>query len=228
MESRPLQNTFNVVIHGLSSILRWPLDHLVPTYSGIMGSNETILQLCVTFNLIIAIGLLFASYTTKGDKAKYKFITVGIQSNYAFLSILNILTRFPQRFDLLSIARSYLLLLSTFLQILMLIGGNFSQKQKDDPFFAVIHFSFIIDILFLSGLWQFLLRCQVLISMLILYSLLAWIIIGFIIPARGNKKEDESNQRNLSKDDKDKIYQINREILVASIDTIVLLLLQYA
>lgn len=92
----------------------------------------------------------------------------------------------------------------------------------------MIHFSFIIDILFLSGLWRFLLRCQVLISMLILYSLLAWIIIGFIMPARGKKKEDESNQRNLSKDEKDKTYQINREILVASIDTIVLLLLQYA
>lgn len=228
MESRPLRHTLKIAVQSLESVLRWPIDHLVPSYSGILGSNETVLQVCVTLNFIIAIGLLLARYKIKGDKSQYKSITVGIQANCSLVSVLNVLTRFPKRSDILSTPRSYLLLNSTFFQLVVLLHG-ISQGQELDSFYAIIHFGFIFDTFLLRGFWQTLANCNTPTFLFIVYTLIPWMIAGFILPAHESKDEDESKQTDLSIAKLDvRTRQITREILVASIDTIVLLLLQYA
>lgn len=221
MESRPLRNILNLVINSLDSILRWPLDHLVPSCS-----NETVLQVCVTLNLVSAISLLLGGFRTKGNKVRITIVAAGTDANYLFLSILNILTRFPKRSDLLSIARSYLLLLSTFLKLLMFIGQFSSKEHRDDPFLGIIHFYFIIDIFILPGLWQAFDKGDAIICIFLWFSIIAWIIIGFIIFGKeGSKIEGESKGTNLSIDEE---KHNARQILVVSIDTIIVLLLQYA
>lgn len=233
MESRPLRHALAVAGHSLNTVLRWPLDHLVPTYTGILGTNETVLQVCVTINFIIAIGLLLAGYRIKSGKNQDRPIRIGIHANYCFVSTLNILTRLPKKFDLLSTARSYLLLISICAQLLTLFA-SFSDHQTDRHFCAVIHFSFIIDSLLLSGLWQSIttsidqgdgLSCAI-----IWLSLFMWILVGFLLQQKGDNNKDQSKQTNISLDDKEDnkdSLTMTREILVGSIDTIVILFLQY-
>ena len=79
MESRPLRHTLKIAVQSLEGIVRWPIDHLVPSYNSILGSNETVLQMCVSLNFIIAISLLLAKYKIKGKRSQYKSITMGIQ-----------------------------------------------------------------------------------------------------------------------------------------------------
>lgn len=240
MKERPLRTLLNTVLGSgsfLAHVLRWPLNHLVLSYSDIFGDRTWPLQAFLSAVLVLTLSntLLYSTRLHKLSPANTLRLA---HLGYVLTSYLNILTSLPQgkEQDTLSTLRSYTVIGLTNLQAIWLIGDLASDIGGISP---LIHFDFIIQSLSLSGMWRLIDDTAQSDSapfyvFFLVYGWVAWAIAGMMLTPDNKGSAplptaEEGGESGLEhkKAGAEPSNVVKRHVRLITLDTILLIFLQY-